>query len=75
MARSKQEFSGSDPKFDECRTEHLAGNFSRCLTKKPKCTYAYSAAPSCTYCLHRSNRKFERRTFTGFSSATLAQRA
>lgn len=74
MARFEQEFSGSDPKFDECRTEHLMGDFSRCLTKNPKCMYAYPAGSSCTYCLHQSNRKFERRTFAG-SLTNLAQHA
>jgi hypothetical protein len=72
MARSKQEFSGSAPKFDDCRTEHLAGDFSRCLALNPKCMYAYLAGPSCTYCLHRSNRKFERRPRAD-SPANLAQ--
>lgn len=66
MARSQQEFSGSSPKFDECRTERLVGDFSRCLTKKTTCMYAYPAGPSCTYCLHQSNRTFERRPLAGF---------
>ncbi len=60
MATSKQEFTGSEPKLDECRTEHLTGDFSRCLATHPKCMYAYPTGSSYTYCLHQSNRKFER---------------
>lgn len=59
MARSKKEFNGSDPRYDECRTEHLVGDFSRCLAQNPNCMYAYPAGPSCTYCLHQNNRAFE----------------
>ncbi len=65
MATSKQEGIGSEPKLDECRTEHLIGNFSRCLATNPKCMYAYPADISCTYCLHQNNRKFERAAFPG----------
>jgi len=60
MARSNQFFCGSDPKIEECLTEHVAGDFSRCLTKNAKCMYSYPAGPDCTYCLHQNNRKFER---------------
>jgi hypothetical protein len=72
MARSKLEFSGRGSAFDECRTEHLVGDFSRCLAQRPACMYAYHAGPSGTYCLHRSNRRFERRIVAG-SSSTLAR--
>lgn len=65
MARSNQIFCGSDPKIEECQTEYLVGDYSRCLTKNPKCMYSYPAGLSCNYCQHHNHRKFERKSRSG----------
>lgn len=53
-----QNFSGTEPDVNECRTEYIVHDFSRCLANNSACKYAIPAGRTSTYCLHPDHATF-----------------
>ena len=53
-----QNFSGSEPNVNECLTEYIVHDFSRCLSNNSTCKYAIPAGYTSTYCLHPEHGSF-----------------
>ncbi|QEM67538.1 hypothetical protein FO488_04835 [Geobacter sp. FeAm09] len=54
-----QNFSGSEPNVEECRTEHIVDDFSRCLAHNVACRYAIPAGTTSSYCIHPDHGAFQ----------------
>jgi hypothetical protein len=58
MPRYLLKLTGSKPDENECRTEFVTDNLSRCLANKSKCRYSFPADSGKTYCMHKNHGNF-----------------
>lgn len=58
MPRSMQKLTGNAPNVDECRTEFVTDNLSRCLANRSSCRYSFPADSARTYCMHKNHSNF-----------------
>lgn len=67
MPVSIHDFTGTEPNCDECRTEGITAEVSRCLDNCSKCKYGLPAGFTTTYCLHPNHRDFRTSVSPGSS--------
>jgi hypothetical protein len=65
MQAAAHDITGSEPDCDECRTEAITDNVSRCSDNRSKCRYGLPAGFTTTYCLHPDHRGFRTTAFPG----------
>ena len=58
MTMTKHYSSGYEPHQEECFTEPLKNNLSRCSTTNWRCRYAIPAGSSGVYCYHPNHSDF-----------------
>lgn len=58
MRKLEQDLSENEPNLEECRTERVVNNISRCLIGNTKCKYALVATYAKAYCLHPKHGSF-----------------
>jgi len=51
-----QKFSGTEPNTQECCTERITNELSRCLENNSICKYGLAAGSGSSYCLHPEHR-------------------
>ncbi|GFE61976.1 hypothetical protein [Geobacter sp. AOG2] len=59
MAIPVQNVSGKEPDLNQCATEHVVEDFSRCLSNNTACRYAVPAGTSSSYCIHPNHRSLQ----------------
>jgi hypothetical protein len=58
MPRDMLKLTGNKPDENECRTEFITDNLSRCLANRSTCRYSFPADSARTYCMHKNHISF-----------------